>query len=98
MTNTNSTNDLPYIPGSRLPGEGTDQWAIRVYRSGWVPACGGSEQPFHYRGKRILYVVDLARGEHGYCDLGTDIVYQTLDDCLHDRLWVDPRDGVANYE
>jgi hypothetical protein len=85
------------IPGSILPGETTEQWAARVRRSGWVPACGGTEVPFDYCGRRVLYVVDLLSTEHGYVDLDTDIVWPTLDS-LAGIEDVDPREGVADYE
>ena len=85
------------LPGSIRSEETTQQWAARVLHSGWVPACGGTEVPFDYCGRRVLYVTDLARGKHGYCDLDTDIVWPTLDS-LAGIEDVDPRDGVADYE
>lgn len=78
MTNTNDTNVL--IPGSILPGESPAAWVARVYRSGWVPACCGTEVPFLYHGRRVLYCVDLLRGAHGYCDLDSDVIYDTLEE------------------
>ena len=85
------------LPGSILPNESTAAWVARVYRSGWVPAAGGTEVPFEYCGRRVLYVTDLARGEHAYVDLSTDIVWPTLD-ALAGIDDVDPREGVADYE
>lgn len=32
----------------------------------WVAACGGTEQPFNYRGKSYLYMWNNATGEHKY--------------------------------
>jgi hypothetical protein len=41
----------------------------------WVPACGGSEQPFTARsGKRMLYCWNPALNRHAYLDLGTDMI------------------------
>lgn len=61
------------IPGSRRNGETADQWAVRVWRAGWVPACGGTEIPQVIGGRRYLYCVDLALGEHAWIDLDTDM-------------------------
>ena len=40
----------------------------------WVAACGGAEVPFEHQGGSFLYVWNPATGEHGYLNLGTDIV------------------------
>lgn len=40
----------------------------------WVPACGGHEVPFQYRGTTYLYVYNHAKRDHGYLNLATDIV------------------------
>ncbi len=43
----------------------------------WVAACGGSEVPFTHNGKTFLYVFNFATGEHGFLNMGTDIVQAT---------------------
>jgi hypothetical protein len=40
----------------------------------WVPACGGLEPVSLINGRRIQYVFNPARGEHGWLDLDTDLV------------------------
>lgn len=41
----------------------------------WVVACGGTETPTRARnGREYLYVYNPARHEHGWLDLGTDII------------------------
>lgn len=41
----------------------------------WVPACGGTEEPFTSRsGRRLLYVYQATTGNHAYLDLGTDLI------------------------
>lgn len=45
----------------------------------WIPACGGTETPAKARdGRTYLYCWNAAREQHGWLDLGTDIV--TLED------------------
>jgi hypothetical protein len=39
----------------------------------WLPACGGTEQPFTCKGRRLLYCWNPARDEHAYLDLDTDL-------------------------
>ena len=41
----------------------------------WVPACGGTEEPFNYFGVRWLYVFNPATQQHGYMNLDTDAVH-----------------------
>lgn len=41
----------------------------------WVPAGGGLETPFKYRGTRWLYCFNAAEQRHGYLNLDTDIVH-----------------------
>jgi hypothetical protein len=41
--------------------------------SPWVPACGGTEQPFTVKGYRLLYMWQPASGRHAYIDLDKDI-------------------------
>jgi hypothetical protein len=41
----------------------------------WVPACGGTEQPFRTRTGRVLqYVWQASSGRHAYLDCGTDLI------------------------
>ena len=41
----------------------------------WLPASGGTEEPFTARsGRRLLYCFNPAEGRHAYVDLGTDLV------------------------
>lgn len=49
--------------------------AERVQRGRWVPACGGTEEPFVTRtGKRLLYVWHTGTGDHAYLDCDTDLI------------------------
>lgn len=41
----------------------------------WVAACGGHEEPFMHDGVEWLYVWNPNTGDHGYLNLGTDIVH-----------------------
>ena len=44
----------------------------------WVPACGGTEEPFWTRmGRRLQYCWQPATGDHAYLDVQTDLI---LDD------------------
>ena len=41
----------------------------------WIPACGGTEQPFNTRtGRRLLYCWNPGTGQHAYLDVQTDII------------------------
>ena len=42
----------------------------------WVAACGGNEIPFTHEGTEWLYVYNCRTNEHGYLNLGTDIVQE----------------------
>jgi hypothetical protein len=47
----------------------------RREQGNWVPAAGGTEQPFRTRsGFCLLYVWQPSTGRHAYCDLGTDLI------------------------
>ena len=53
--------------------------AFAAHSDHWVPAHNGKEEPYRTRhGRRVLYVYNHARQEHGYLDLGTDIVEREL--------------------
>lgn len=41
-------------------------------RDQWVPACGGTEQPFVCRGRRLHYMWNRLTREHAYLDLAQD--------------------------
>ncbi len=41
----------------------------------WLPASGGTEEPFTSRGgRRLLYCWQPSTGRHAYLDLGTDLI------------------------
>jgi len=41
----------------------------------WIPACGGTEQPFTTRtGRRLQYLWNPGTGAHAYIDVNTDII------------------------
>ena len=40
----------------------------------WVPACGGTEQPFLMNGVRWLYVFNPVQMKHAYLNLDTDLI------------------------
>jgi len=49
--------------------------AIAGHKDVWVPACGGTEQPFISRsGIRMLYCFNPAMGKHAYIDCNTDMI------------------------
>ena len=50
--------------------------AVEGGADAWVPACGGYETPFLHNGTQWLYVFNPAREEHGYLNMGTDIVQE----------------------
>jgi len=59
---TSLTEHLEAIDRSRAQGN-------------WVPACGGTEQPFTTRtGRRLLYCWQPSTGRHAYLDVQTDII------------------------
>ena len=41
----------------------------------WVPACGGTETPFHTRGGRVLlYCFNPQQHRHAYLDQQDDVI------------------------
>jgi len=52
--------------------------AVEANADRWVPACGGLEVPFTRNGAEWLYVYNPRRDEHGYLNLGTDIVQEDM--------------------
>ena len=52
--------------------------AVGAHLDTWVPACGGREVEYRNRnGARVLYAYNPARQQHGWLDLGSDIVFST---------------------
>lgn len=56
--------------------ETPEYYAARIRQADrWVPACGGTEEPFNTRsGRRLLYCWNPCRSAHAYLDVGTDII------------------------
>lgn len=50
------------------------KYAVAGKKDSWVPGAGGSEMPFTSNGKRLQRVYNPKTREHGYLDLGSDIV------------------------
>lgn len=48
----------------------------------WVPASGGTEEPFMVRGRRVQYLWQPSTGAHAYLDCDTDLIL-TDDDVWH---------------
>jgi hypothetical protein len=46
----------------------------RAKRGAWVPANGGTEQPFTVRGYRLQYLWQQATGRHAYINCDTDVL------------------------
>jgi len=44
----------------------------------WVAACGGTETPFHYKGKQYLFMWNKVTGKHSYYCLCTDTFEENL--------------------
>jgi hypothetical protein len=68
--------------------------AQRLNADCWVAACGGQEEPTKARnGTTYLYVWNPAQEQHGWLDMGTDIVQ--LDDpyCCDMCQWVSEMEG-----
>ena len=40
----------------------------------WVPACGGTEEIFVARNKRILYCYNPKAHKHAYLDVDSDMI------------------------
>lgn len=48
---------------------------MKAAQGSWVPANGGTEQPFTTRNNRkLLYCYQPSTGRHAYCDLAKDIM------------------------
>lgn len=46
----------------------------RKAQGNWVPACGGTEQPFIINRVRVLYCWQPSSGRHAYLNLDTDMI------------------------
>jgi len=47
----------------------------KAAQGNWIPACGGTEQPFTSRsGRRLLYCWQQSTGKHAYLDCGSDLI------------------------
>jgi hypothetical protein len=47
----------------------------KAAQGNWIPACGGTEQPFTSRtGRGLLYCWQPSTGRHAYLDLGSDLI------------------------
>ena len=58
-----------------LIAEEKKQLAENRLNDNWLPACGGTEEPFVSRsGKRLQYVWQPSTGQHAYLDLDSDII------------------------
>lgn len=57
-----------------------DERQRRAEQGPWLPACGGTETPFHTRtGYRLLYCYQPSTGRHAYINLDTDIAIDDSD-------------------
>ena len=58
-----------------LIAEEKKQLAENRLNDNWLPACGGTEEPFVSRsGKRLQYVWQPSTGHHAYLDLDSDTI------------------------
>jgi len=56
---------------------------IQELNGNWVPANGGTEQPFTTRtGRRLLYCWQRSSGRHAYLDCQTDLILSDEDAIL----------------
>lgn len=53
--------------------------ALEACADSWVPACGGKEQPFTVRGRRLLYCFNPGEQRHAYVDLDTDLALDEVE-------------------
>lgn len=50
----------------------------------WIPACGGTEQPFTARsGAVLLYMWNTTTGNHAYYHVGADVFLTTEEALAH---------------
>jgi hypothetical protein len=56
---------------------------IKELNGNWVPANGGTEEPFTTRtGRRLLYCWQPSSGRHAYLDCDTDIILSDAEAAL----------------
>jgi hypothetical protein len=59
----------------KLVEQENKQRAENRLNDNWIPACGGTEEPFVSRsGKRLQYVWQPSTGQHAYLDLDSDTI------------------------
>jgi hypothetical protein len=52
-----------------------EERAAKAAQGSWIPANGGTEEPFFHRsGRRLLYCYQPSTGRHAYLDMGTDMI------------------------
>ncbi len=62
----------------------------------WIPACGGTEQPFRTRtGRTLQYLWCPATGEHAYYDVGND-VFLTNEEA-DEAIWGDKKTSIPEW-
>lgn len=55
--------------------EKLDRIDAKKAQGNWVPACGGTEEPFMTRsGVRVQYLYQPSTGNHAYIDVDSDIL------------------------
>jgi hypothetical protein len=60
----------------------------RASQGDWIPACGGTEEPFTTRsGRRLLYCWQPSTGRHAYLDVATDIILSDEESAAAMMLW-----------
>lgn len=60
--------------------EALDLKAAKDANGMWVPASGGTEQPFTSRsGRVLLYCWQISTGRHAYLDVATDTILSDED-------------------
>jgi hypothetical protein len=58
--------------------------AVAGNKDTWVPACGGTEQPFRARsGTRLLYCYNPQRHQHAYLNVDCDVIISDEEANLH---------------
>jgi len=48
--------------------------ALREKADRWIPAAGGTEEPFLKNGVRYLYCFNPFKARHAYLDLDSDVI------------------------
>jgi len=71
LTDTNHEGDTTLLRNETMSDFNC---AVAARRDVWVPACGGTEEPFTCRGRRLLYCYNPKLDKHAYLDLNTDLI------------------------